>query len=393
MDNGGLFNIDFNSIGEGELLEVDVPVKKTPPAEPGDEGVETATAAAKDKNKEKGEEDLIEVEAKGDGITSVAPAKTPQESGEEIDGKDDKSAPTTPSNEEHSPFTPFAKALHEEGILPNLDIEKFGGTADSLFDAVRSEIQVGVDTYKESLPTVVKEIIDNYEEGVPLSELIDAKSKQMEYASIKKEDFTENDALQKAVVRDLLKYKGIKETKVEKIIQSFEDGGQLVKEAEDSLEELQEIHQEYLKEQRTAADARNKEISKRNQEALTSIRSLVDTTTEIIPDLKLNKVAKDRIYNSMTQVVSVDERGNPMNKVMEIRKKDPQKFEMVLHYLADLGVFEGDWSKIKTKAKTSAVKDLEKTISNGTAFAQGNKGVGTSGGSSSLLESLKGFRR
>lgn len=404
MAQGELFSVDFNSIGEGNLLEVDVPQATNTVAATGGEDTGTADNAPKgdkivDKTKDKKNAGLFEVDAKGDEDNSVAPAATTKpvitdkEKGDKKTDEDTTSS-NSPSSGEHSPFTPFAKALHEEGILPNLELEKFDGTADGLFEAVRHEVHSGIESYKESLPPVVREIIDNYEEGVPLDKLIESKSKQIEYASISKEDLDSNDSLQKVVIRDLLKAKGIKETKIEKIIESFEDGGKLKEEAYDSLSELQDINKEFVVEQKKVAEQRNKETARKNAETLSTLRNIVDKTEEIIPELKLNKTVKDRIYNSMTTVTSVDERGNPMNKVMEIRSKDPHKFEMVLHYLADLGVFEGDWSKIKTKAKTSAVKELEEKISKDTSFAKGNGGSATSGmKTSSIMESLRQFRR
>lgn len=391
-----LFSIDFNSIGDTELIEVDTPQAVKPVGEEDN----TPVAGSKDtkpvegKGKEKKDENLIEVETKDDGDEPVASAQKPQSvKNTNKEGKDETG--NVPSNDEQSPFTPFAKALHEEGILPNLDIEKFEGNADNLFSAVKNEITIGIDSYKESLPPVIKEIIDNYEEGIPLNELIDNKSKQIEYASIKEEDLKDNEVLQKAVVRDLLKNKGFKDAKIDKLLQTIEDGGKLYEDATESLTELKEIHQEYLAEQKVLATQRNKDIEKRNQDTLTNLRNLVDKTEEIIPEVKLNKLIKDKIYNSMTMVTSVDERGNPMNKVMEIRKKDPQKFEMTLHYLAELGIFEGDWSKIKSKAKTSAVKELEEKISKNTSFSKGNGASSASGSksSSSFIDAIKLFGR
>lgn len=69
--------------------------------------------------------------------------------------------------DDSSPLVPYAKLLVDEGILPNLNLDEFDGTAEGLKEAMNKEIHNGIEAYKASLPEDVKKIIDGYEVGVP----------------------------------------------------------------------------------------------------------------------------------------------------------------------------------------------------------------------------------
>ena len=81
-----------------------------------------------------------------------------------------------------------------------------------------------------------------------------------------------------------------------------------------------------------------------------------------------------------------------MNAVAATRAKDVLKFETTLHYLHQLGVFNGDWSKLTKVAKSSASKELEALLDNTNDFNGNNSGsAGVSPGAGSVLEGMKIF--
>ena len=113
-----------------------------------------------------------------------------------------------------------------------------------------------------------------------------------------------------------------------------------------------------------------------NKKTLEDIQTAVDKSEEIIPGIALTKRAKEKLYTSLTAVVNKSEDGMPMNAVMAKRAQDPLKFELVLHYLNNLGVFDGDFSKLKQKETTSAVQTLKKQLENtNSGFSGRNSGI------------------
>lgn len=288
-------------------------------------------------------------------------------------------------------FKAFGSTLVEKGVFSEELFKDFDGTIDGLVSAVDKEIMYGVEAYKESLPPVLKEIIDNYEEGIPLDKLINSKSTEISYNNITEDKLEEDSNLQKEIVRQYLQSTGLKENKIKKLIETYEDTDELFNEAKDALVEIKDLikqEQEYIK---VEQEKERKIAEQRTKELLNTVETTISKTEEIVPGIKLNDKIKKDIYSSMTQPTGRDENGNPINRVMEIRAKDPIKFEMTLHYLASLGVFEGKWDKIISTAKSSSVKELEKLIkSNDNKFSgSGKAAIPPSKGSADLLSAIK----
>ena len=288
-------------------------------------------------------------------------------------------------------FKAFGSTLVEKGVFSEELFKDFDGTIDGLVTAVDKEIGYGIESYKESLPDVLRELIDNYEEGVPLEDLISSKSREISYNSITNDKLEEDTDLQKEIVKQYLQSTGLKENKIKKLIETYEDTDDLFSEAKDALGEIKEI---LKKEQAYAKIEQEKERKlneQRTQQLLNTVETTISKTEEIVPGLKLNDKIRKEIYSSMTQPTGRDAEGNPVNKVMEIRAKDPIKFEMTLHYLASLGVFEGKWDKVISTAKTSSVKELEKLIkSNDNKFSgSGKANIPASESTTNLLSAIK----
>lgn len=288
-------------------------------------------------------------------------------------------------------FKAFGSTLVEKGVFNEELFKDFDGTIDGLVTAVDKEIGYGIESYKESLPDVLRELIDNYEEGVPLEDLISSKSREISYNSITNEKLEEDTELQKEIVKQYLHSTGLKENKIKKLIETYEDTDDLFNEAKDALGEIKEI---LKKEQAYAKIEQEKERKlneQRTQQLLNTVETTISKTEEIVPGLKLNDKIRKELYSSMTQPTGRDAEGNPVNKVMEIRAKDPIKFEMTLHYLASLGVFEGKWDKVISTAKTSSVKELEKLIkSNDNKFSgSGKANIPASESTTNLLSAIK----
>jgi hypothetical protein len=96
------------------------------------------------------------------------------------------------------------------------------------------------------------------------------------------------------------------------------------------------------------------------------MKRVVETTPEIIPGIKLTKPTREKIMKSITVPIAKDEAGNPLNPVMVTRGKNPDAFEMMIHYYHSLGLFniddEGnmnpDFSKIAKVQKTKAADEM-----------------------------------
>jgi hypothetical protein len=336
-------------------------------------------------NEEKGKE---KDDKKEDDLIEISDEINNEDTNNTNNNEDEKDSEESESNEnEESPLTTYATALKEEGVLPNLNLEDFDGTVEGLIEAQRRQFEEQVDEYKKSLPNEVREIINNYEEGVPLIDLIEAKSKEIEYGSITDEAINGNKETQKRLIRDLFKSKGLKDVRIDKMIDAFDSTGSLAEEALTAKEELVELQTEDIKDKKVKQAEEAKVFAKQQDAQVNNLFTAINDTNEIIPNMKLNKTMREKIFKNMVEPAEIDKNGNQVSKIMKIRSNDPVSFDVTLNYLAELGVFEGKWDKIVSKQKSNAIKDLENNIkSNQTSLSNKPKKTAKS---EELLESMR----
>jgi len=263
-------------------------------------------------------------------------------------------------DENSSLFTPYAKLLVDNDILSTLDIDQFDGTADGLKTAMNQEINYHVEKYKETLPSDVKRLVDGYEAGIPFDKMLKISSERIKYDNIQEDTLSDNIDLQKNLIVDYMKKTTqFNDVKISKMIERLEDNAELEEEAKGSLVELRQLQD--VEEQNALKQSQVElEQYKQNQtEMLTKLQSHIDTTTEIIPGVKVNKIMKDKITKNLTVPVAYDEYENPINKVGMYSRNNPIEFEVILNYIFEATNEFKDWSVLGKTGKSKAIKELE----------------------------------
>lgn len=315
--------------------------------------------AEEDKNK-----DLIDLD---DDKNEEVEDEEKEEAEEEISEEPSSSenSPHKSKSKTSSPLTPYAQLLVDEGVLPNLDVKKFDGTADSLKEAMVNEIIGAVDSYKDSLPERIKNLINNYEDGISFEKLLQLDSIETDISKVTEEKLEEDTSLQKKIVGDYLKRTTkFSETKISKLVDGYEDSGELEDEAKSSLEELKGIVtkekdnelKNVTEQKKVAEDNRKKELS--------TLQEKIKTSTEIIPGMKLNDKVRNNVFASMTTPVGYDQNGRPVNKIVAARMENPVDFELKLHYLFEITKGFTDFTKLSEKGKKDASKQFEEAVNN-----------------------------
>lgn len=310
-----------------------------------------------------------------------------EELGDKEDFKEDKKdtgdTPSKDSKTASSLYTPYIKALFEEGVLPNLSEEDWtklkeehdGDEAKAAIAlnklAVEEAIKEQVNSYKNSHDDELKDLIEAKEKGYSIDELKKIKSEKFAIDKIKEEDLVEDDKLAKRILTKDLRDRGYEESEIEEELELYESADKIGDKAKTALNR----QRTKITEKENQIKAQQKE-QKKQQEAqyhkqLKSIEESVNKVEEIIPGKKLNKTSREKLYESMTKPAGYDDQGNPISTVIQKRNENPMDFEMKLHYYVMQGLFDGKFDSIKNQQKTSALDDLRKKIESG----------GTSGGS------------
>lgn len=289
-------------------------------------------------------------------------------------------------NNDSSSLTPYAKYLVDEGVLSNLDIDTFDGTPEALLGAMRGQIDGGIEQYKSELPEDVKTLIERYEEGVPFNQILDIQSDKIKYESIKDSELEGNEELQKNLLRDLYSKKtSFSADKINKLIQRSEDLSELEEEAKGAKLELIDLQEELSKEAGRQATLN----AQAEQDRQIASRQLLDTTlsdlNEIIPNVKVTQILKDKIKANLTTPVGKDANGNILNKIGKFRAEDPIGFELKLNYIFEVTNQFTDWSIFGKTGKKSVLTELENASR---ALGDRRKGSGGKGTRRSSAEGL-----
>lgn len=303
--------------------------------------------------------------------------------GDDQEGDDEDSNTTS--------LTPYAKLLVEEGILPNLDLEKFDGTAESLIEAARNEIYNGINSYKENLPDEIKTLINGYEAGVPFDQLLEYNKSITKYSQIDENSLSESEELQKQILKDYYKKTSkFSDEKIDKLIERSADLGELFEEASASLKELVEIQKE--EEQLAIEEARKQQEQMLEQQKaqLEEFNKTVDNIKEIIPGLKVSDTLKNKIKKNITTPVAYDQYGNPLNKIGKYRLENPIQFEITLNYLFELTNGFTNFEVLGKTGKSKAFKELEEAAKS-ISSSDGGRAATSKPMDSDIKKSIEGF--
>lgn len=261
-------------------------------------------------------------------------------------------------NKGSSIYKTLSELLKEEGIVEDTFEDK-----EALFTYFKTVADNNVQEWKDSLPSEIADLINNYEEGVPFDELLQIKSTQIKLDSITDDKLEDNLDLQKNLVKNFYKEKGFTEAKIEKMVSKALELDELEEEAKEALAELKAIESKKLESLKAEQKRQELENQKAYTESINKINSTINEVKEIIPGVKIDEKTKKELFNMITKPAEV--RGDqPISQVMLLREKNPIDFELKLNYYAKLGLFDENpkFDVIMKKSETKVLNKLEKQL-------------------------------
>ena len=277
-----------------------------------------------------------------------------------------------------SPFLAFAKDRASEGVFLEFNDEDWkelverndGDESQALRElstvSVQQMVRQGIENFKESITADERTLYEAKEKGLPLDAYSVAKRNYDKYSKINEEDFNDNEKLQIDVVSKSLELKGYSAEDIAEEIEGYKALENLEAKAKKALKTVPNAFKKSVDD--IELNAQQQEQSRQDgiRQRVARMKRLVDTQPEIIPGIKLTKPTRDKIMKSMTVPVAKDTEGNPLNPVMATRTKNPEAFEMMIHYYHQLGLFnidddgqmKPDFSKIAKFEKTKATDDM-----------------------------------
>jgi len=306
---------------------------------------------------EKKEEVKVEKSEEDDkAVEDEAPTAEEKDSEEPVSEKEEESSD---EEDEGDALRVFAELQREKGLIDYND-DEFEGNEEWLLAKVEDTVNSKVQDYKDSMPSEIKYLLDNYEDGVPLNNLLNMQSQEQVYESITLESVEKSEALQKNLVKDLLMKSGWSEERANKKIQRYEDAGVLYEEAEEALSSLVDVQKQQKEDYVVKQKEEQKQRIQAHEQWLGDLKDHIAKKEEILPGFTLSVKDKDNLYKGITKL---DKNGE--NEIMRLRKKDPE-FDLKIAYLAtvlkwDFSAFERQSTTKSTRKLAAAIKSTKKT--------------------------------
>ena len=253
----------------------------------------------------------------------------------------------------------FAQIQRDSGLIDFKD-DEFENSEEWLLKKVEESITSKVEEYKENMPPEIKYLLDNYEAGVNMYDLINMDANQKSYENINTESLKENTSLQKILVKDLLSKSGWSEERITRKLERYEDTGVLYEEAEDALASLKDIQKTEKENLIKNQKEEQKQRIQAHEQWLGDLKDHIGKKEEILPGFQLSPKDKDNLYKGITKL---DKNGK--NEIMRMREKDPE-FDLKIAYLAtvlkwDFSAFERQSTTKSTRKLADAIKSTKKT--------------------------------
>lgn len=308
-----------------------------------------------------------------DNINDTIEDENPGEVGSEEDVEDEGSnVEDDEASSSSNLFSSLANVLHEQGLLPSLDIENVNiQNVEDFTNAVKSEIDIQAEAK-------LQEYLDNMD----LSTIATSKKNISDLTSIDENYLKDNiDVAKQLLYQDYLN-QGLSEDKATKLLKRLIDLGDdaIIEDSLDSLESIKEFENKRIASEKEAYTKRQEEARVAQENLDKNIRQLVFENKDLIKGFKPTKALQEKVYKSISEVIGKSPEGTFENKFMRDRRMNPVEFETRMYYFYELTNGFQDYNKLSTSAKSNAIKDLEKAfkakpiVDNGTPSWMKNSG-------------------
>lgn len=257
------------------------------------------------------------------------------------------------SFEETSVVKAVAEWAKAKGLF-DYEEDKFEDSEDWLETKLVEKSKEYTQEWVDSLPPVIKEIITNYEEGVPLDELVYSKSREIEYNAVDENELEKSEGLQKKLVSDWLYTQEFSEEEIETKLKKYEDALILEDEAKTALKKLRAYESKY-QEQLKFQTQQKQEAARQNYETyMKKIETDIMNSQEIIPDIPVSKEDRKKLYDAYTKA---DSKGD--TALTRAIKSDPQAWYKITQFMV---LMNGNLKNVEKSLQKKATEKLKKSV-------------------------------
>lgn len=300
------------------------------------------------------EEDIHEDENENpDDILEQDINQVEDENPEEVDeDQDDDDEGGNDGESSSNLYSSLASLLHEEGLLPSLNIDtKTIKTSEDFTNAFSKELDVQTELR-----------LNDYLANLDLNKIGSFKKEIANLNEVTIDTLKGDIDMAKNIILEDYLNQGLDEKKANRMLTRLIDAGEdaILEDAQESLESLKEFKNREVEKETLSYKQRLEDDRKSQLELDEKMKKTIYETKDLISGLKPNKGLQDKVYKSINDIVGKSPDGVFENKFMKERRENPLEFEIRMYHIYELTNGFKDLSKISKTAKSSAVNDLEK---------------------------------
>lgn len=296
-------------------------------------------------------EDTTDDDQENENINDAAEDEDPGEVGSEDDLDEDSNDDEDASSSSNL-FSSLANVLHEQGLLPSLDINNTKiESVDDFTEAFKKELDI---------QAAVK--LEEYLSNIDVQSIAQSQQMISNLESINETHLAENIELAKNIIYQDYLNQGLDDKKAVRLLNRLIDLGDdaIIEDATESLGSLKEFENRKIAREKEAYQERIQQQKEAADKFDADIKKIVFEKTDLINGFKPTKALQEKVYKSINEIVGKSPDGEFENKFMRDRRMNPLEFESRMYFFYELTNGFQDYSKLTSSAKSSAVKDLEK---------------------------------
>jgi len=301
----------------------------------------------------------------------------------DVNTNTDNSASGSDNSDKETPYQILVEQFTNDEFLDQADIEafkaegyEFDGSKDKFYELLEWK---AFKNSQEYLQEMVGKMPEKFQKQFELfskdglhpdrtENLVDSLETYSKYTT---DDF-KDEAVAEKVVRKYLELKDMDKDEIDEYINTQKELDSLSDKAAKLNPKIVE-HSQKLIEQEKENSKREEEVRQKKIEAkLENIKSSTRAFKDILAKSNFNVTDKiaDKIYEARTKIVGQDANGRPLNKLTQLAQTDPEGFQNILGFVAEMGLFnvtkkgtiEPDFSKLMTIAQTKATKEIKNKV-------------------------------
>lgn len=282
-------------------------------------------------------------------------------------------------------FSSFAAALKDAGVLSSLEDENIKEikSSEELIKAIEKQVQKN--EYAKLTPKQ-KKYLEAVEAGIEEEKAVQYTNALSEYNSVSEDQIKSSKPLQKELFKRSFLVKGFDAESAEKYAELALTSPTVEEDAVKTKETLVAHITGLLETEKEEALNAKTELQKKEEELITSLKSKINESSQILPGITVNSNTKEKIFNSLTTPVGKNNE-SLLNEVMKSYTSD-NEYKVRLHALHVITKGFTDFSKFKTTSKSDVIKTFDETLANTAMNSLVSKSV-EGATTSSIKEALK----